>query len=141
VTLTAVEVSTVAGTERHSAGASSVTRVFASDGLYVHPDSSCGETAPEATAFHITRPLSFELAPDVRVNALAPGHVKTKLAAALWLGGAEERIAAHIPLRRLRLPDDIATAALGDPWPRTGFADREHASNSTSVMPGIQVKA
>jgi NAD(P)-dependent dehydrogenase (short-subunit alcohol dehydrogenase family) len=32
-------------------------------------------------------------------------------AAALWEAG-EDRIAAHIPLRRLGLPDDIATAAL-----------------------------
>jgi NAD(P)-dependent dehydrogenase (short-subunit alcohol dehydrogenase family) len=51
------------------------------------------------------------LAPEIRVNALAPGLVKTKLAQALWERG-EERIAAHIPLRRLGLPDDIATAAL-----------------------------
>jgi NAD(P)-dependent dehydrogenase (short-subunit alcohol dehydrogenase family) len=52
------------------------------------------------------------LAPDVRVNALAPGLVKTKLAAALWEGPREDQIAAHVPLRRLGLPDDIATAAL-----------------------------
>ncbi len=66
----------------------------------------------KAAVLHITRQLSFELAPDVRVNALAPGLVKTRLAAALWEGPGEDRIAAHIPLRRLGLPDDIATAAL-----------------------------
>jgi NAD(P)-dependent dehydrogenase (short-subunit alcohol dehydrogenase family) len=66
----------------------------------------------KAAVLHITRQLSFELAPDVRVNALAPGLVKTKLAAALWEGAGEEQIAAHIPLRRLGLPDDVATAAL-----------------------------
>lgn len=66
----------------------------------------------KAAVLHITRQLSYELAPDVRVNALAPGLVKTKLAAALWEGPGEDRIAAHIPLRRLGLPDDIATAAL-----------------------------
>ena len=60
---------------------------------------------------HINRQLSYELAPDVRVNALAQGLVKTKLAAALWEPN-EDRVAAHIPLRRLGLPDDIATAAL-----------------------------
>ncbi len=48
----------------------------------------------------------------MRVNALAPGLVKTKLAAALWEGAGEERISANIPLRRLGMPDDIATAAL-----------------------------
>jgi NAD(P)-dependent dehydrogenase (short-subunit alcohol dehydrogenase family) len=46
------------------------------------------------------------------VNALAPGLVKTHLARALWEGPGEERVAAHIPLRRLGLPDDIAAAAL-----------------------------
>ena len=61
---------------------------------------------------HLTRQFSFELAPAVRVNALAPGLVKTKLASALWEGRGEDRIAAHIPLRRLGMPDDIATAAL-----------------------------
>src|SRR5580704_14168831 len=66
----------------------------------------------KAAVLHITKQLSYELAPDVRVNALAPGLVKTKLAAALWQGPGEERIAARIPLRRLGLPDDIAMAAL-----------------------------
>jgi NAD(P)-dependent dehydrogenase (short-subunit alcohol dehydrogenase family) len=66
----------------------------------------------KAAVIHITRQLSFELAPEVRVNALAPGLVKTKLAAALWEGPGEERIVTHIPLRRLGVPDDVATAAL-----------------------------
>jgi NAD(P)-dependent dehydrogenase (short-subunit alcohol dehydrogenase family) len=62
--------------------------------------------------FYITRQLSFEPAPDVRVNVLAPGLVTTKLAAARWQGAGEDRIAEHIPLRRLGVPDDIATTAL-----------------------------
>jgi NAD(P)-dependent dehydrogenase (short-subunit alcohol dehydrogenase family) len=66
----------------------------------------------KAAVLHITRQLAFELAPDIRVNALAPGLIKTKLARALWEGEGEKRISAHIPLRRLGLPDDIATAAL-----------------------------
>jgi NAD(P)-dependent dehydrogenase (short-subunit alcohol dehydrogenase family) len=66
----------------------------------------------KAAVLHITRQLAFELAPDVRVNALAPGLVKTHLARALWDGPNADRIASHIPLGRLGLPDDIATAAL-----------------------------
>jgi NAD(P)-dependent dehydrogenase (short-subunit alcohol dehydrogenase family) len=66
----------------------------------------------KAAVLHLTRQLAFELAPDIRVNALAPGLVKTRLAAALWEGPGEERIAPNIPLRRLGVPDDIATAAL-----------------------------
>jgi NAD(P)-dependent dehydrogenase (short-subunit alcohol dehydrogenase family) len=66
----------------------------------------------KAAVLSTSRQLAFELAPDIRVNALAPGLVKTKLAAALWEGKGESRIAEQIPLRRLGVPDDIATAAL-----------------------------
>ena len=52
---------------------------------------SCGtqlwETLRRAAVIHITRQLAFEFAPGLRVNALAPGLVKTKLAAALWEAG------------------------------------------------------
>ncbi len=89
----------------------SVINVASVGGLGVEPNIGWYNVT-KAAVLHITRQLSFELAPDVRVNALAPGLVKTKLAAALWEGPGEERIAAHIPLRRLGLPDDIATAAL-----------------------------
>ena len=89
----------------------SVINVASVGGLGVEP-SIGWYNVTKAAVLHLTRQLSFELAPDVRVNALAPGLVKTKLAAALWEGPGEERIAAHIPLRRLGLPDDIATAAL-----------------------------
>src|SRR5580704_10587013 len=88
----------------------SVINMASIGGLGVEPNIGWYNVT-KAAVLHITRQLSFELAPDVRVNALAPGLVKTKLAAALWETG-EERIAAHIPLRRLGLPYDIATAAL-----------------------------
>jgi NAD(P)-dependent dehydrogenase (short-subunit alcohol dehydrogenase family) len=89
----------------------SVINVASIGGLGVEPGIGWYNVT-KAAVLHITRQLSFELAPDIRVNALAPGLVKTKLAAALWEGPGEDRIAAHIPLRRLGLPDDIATAAL-----------------------------
>jgi NAD(P)-dependent dehydrogenase (short-subunit alcohol dehydrogenase family) len=65
----------------------------------------------KAAVAHLTRQLAGELGPGVRVNALAPGLVKTDFARALWERG-EERVAARLPLRRLGLPDDVATAAL-----------------------------
>jgi NAD(P)-dependent dehydrogenase (short-subunit alcohol dehydrogenase family) len=83
--------------------------------------SSVGGLGPEpgigwynvtkAAVIHLTKQLAYELAPGVRVNALAPGLVRTELARALW-EPHEERIASHIPLRRLGEPDDIAGAAL-----------------------------
>jgi NAD(P)-dependent dehydrogenase (short-subunit alcohol dehydrogenase family) len=89
----------------------SVINVASIGGLGVEPGIGWYNVT-KAAVLHITRQLAYELAPDVRVNALAPGLVKTRLARALWEGPGEDRIAAHIPLRRLGLPDDIATAAL-----------------------------
>lgn len=65
----------------------------------------------KAAVIHITRQLAWELAPGVRVNAVAPGLVRTHFARALW-EEHEDRVAAHTPLRRIGEPDDIATAAL-----------------------------
>ncbi len=65
----------------------------------------------KAAVLHLTRQLASELAPKVRVNALAPGLVKTDFARALW-EPAEEKIAARMPLKRLGEPEDIARSAV-----------------------------
>ena len=65
----------------------------------------------KAALIHLTRTLAAELAPGVRVNAIAPGLVKTDMARALWEPN-EEAIARHMPLRRLGVPEDIANAAV-----------------------------
>ena len=67
--------------------------------------------ATKAAVLHLTRQFAAELAPSVRVNAIAPGLVKTHLARALWEGN-EELISKHLPLARLGEPDDIAKAAV-----------------------------
>ena len=65
----------------------------------------------KAALIHLTKTLAAELAPGVRVNALAPGLVKTDFARALW-EPAEDLAAAQIPLQRLGEPEDIGRAAL-----------------------------
>ncbi|HVX17064.1 MAG TPA: SDR family oxidoreductase [Acidimicrobiales bacterium] len=65
----------------------------------------------KAGLIHLTRVLASELAPDVRVNAIAPGLVKTDMARALW-EEHEEAVAKRIPMRRLGAPVDIAHMAL-----------------------------
>jgi NAD(P)-dependent dehydrogenase (short-subunit alcohol dehydrogenase family) len=117
-----------------------VINVASVGGLGVEPNIGWYNVT-KAAVLHITRQLSFELAPDVRVNALAPGLVKTKLAAALWEGPGEDRIAAHIPLRRLGVPDDIATARSSStagrpPSRRAGWAERPgHESRVSRSRP------
>ncbi|MCU1497141.1 MAG: short-chain dehydrogenase/reductase [Acidimicrobiales bacterium] len=64
----------------------------------------------KAALVHLTKQLGTELAPGVRVNAVLPGLVKTDMARALWERG-EDAIAAHVPMKRLGEPEDIARAA------------------------------
>jgi NAD(P)-dependent dehydrogenase (short-subunit alcohol dehydrogenase family) len=67
--------------------------------------------ATKAAVIHLTRQFAMELAPSVRVNAVAPGLVKTHLAKALWEEN-EEQIATFMPLGRLGEPEDIAKAVV-----------------------------
>jgi NAD(P)-dependent dehydrogenase (short-subunit alcohol dehydrogenase family) len=66
--------------------------------------------ASKAALIHLTRQLGVELAPQVRVNAIAPAVVKTKFARALY-EGREEQVAAHYPMKRLGTPEDTAKLA------------------------------
>jgi NAD(P)-dependent dehydrogenase (short-subunit alcohol dehydrogenase family) len=67
--------------------------------------------ATKAALLHLTRTLAAELAPGVRVNAIAPGLVKTDMARALWEPN-EAAISKGMPLHRLGEPTAIAHAAL-----------------------------
>lgn len=65
----------------------------------------------KAALIHLTKQLAGELGPAVRVNAVAPGLVKTDMARALW-EAVGEQFAARLPLRRLGEPSDIAKAVV-----------------------------
>lgn len=64
----------------------------------------------KAAVSHLTQTLAVELAPNVRVNAIAPAVVKTDLAKTLY-EGKEDKVTAQYPLKRLGHPDDVAEAA------------------------------
>jgi 3-oxoacyl-[acyl-carrier protein] reductase len=64
----------------------------------------------KAAMVNLTQQLAAEMAPGIRVNAIAPAVVKTKFAAALYEGREEEAAAAY-PLKRLGVPEDIGGAA------------------------------
>jgi NAD(P)-dependent dehydrogenase (short-subunit alcohol dehydrogenase family) len=66
--------------------------------------------ATKAALIHLTGQLAQELAPGVRVNAIAPAVVKTRFARALY-EGREEEAAAPYPLGRLGEPADTAKLA------------------------------
>lgn len=60
----------------------------------------------KAGLIHLTRQLALELAPKIRVNAVAPGVVRTRLAGALLAD--EEATARMHPLGRVGDPEDVA---------------------------------
>ena len=67
--------------------------------------------ATKAGLIGLTRTLARELAPDIRVNAIAPGPVSTEM----WDGIPEEQkqlVYATTPLRRVAQPEEIARAGL-----------------------------
>ncbi|HUS24187.1 MAG TPA: pteridine reductase [Candidatus Binatia bacterium] len=65
--------------------------------------------AAKAGLVSVTQSLALELAPHVRVNAVAPGHILW--AAGTKLGAAQQQAELdRVPLRRLGQPDEIAAA-------------------------------
>jgi NAD(P)-dependent dehydrogenase (short-subunit alcohol dehydrogenase family) len=66
----------------------------------------------KAALIHLTRQLAAELAPGVRVNAIAPGLIRTDFARVLWEGDRGDQVARAYPLKRLGQPRDVAGAAL-----------------------------
>ncbi|SDL83702.1 NAD(P)-dependent dehydrogenase, short-chain alcohol dehydrogenase family [Glycomyces sambucus] len=64
----------------------------------------------KAALINLTEQLAEELAPAVRVNALAPAVVKSRFSKALY-EGREEQAAAAYPLARLGTPEDVAGPA------------------------------
>ena len=67
----------------------------------------------KAAESHLTRNIAFDLGPrGIRVNAIAPGAIKTDALASVLTPEIEAKMLERTPLKRLGDPDDIARAAL-----------------------------
>lgn len=89
-----------AGLSRSIVNIASIAGVSASPGISLYGVS-------KAALINLTVQLADELAPSLRVNAVAPAVVKTKFARALF-EGREDEVSAGYPLRRLGEPADVA---------------------------------
>jgi NAD(P)-dependent dehydrogenase (short-subunit alcohol dehydrogenase family) len=101
-----VEQARLAGLGEHAGAA--VVNVASVAGLRPSPPIGVYGVS-KAALIHATAQLALELAPRIRVNAVAPAVVKTVFATMLY-EGREEQVAAAYPLRRLGVPDDVASA-------------------------------
>jgi NAD(P)-dependent dehydrogenase (short-subunit alcohol dehydrogenase family) len=86
----------------------SIVNTASIGGLSVGPDLGIYHVS-KAALIHLTKQLAIELGPDIRVNAVAPGVVRTRLAEALWKEH-EDAVAHRTPLGRIGEPQDIGTA-------------------------------
>lgn len=70
-------------------------------------------TASKHALVGLTKTLAVDWAPEIRVNALAPGYVKTAFTEGVRNNeGIREAILGTIPQRRFSEPEEIATAAV-----------------------------
>jgi NAD(P)-dependent dehydrogenase (short-subunit alcohol dehydrogenase family) len=64
--------------------------------------------ASKAGLIELTRSMALELAPKVRVNAVAPGYVLTPMQRAEYSDEMLEEVNRKIPLRRHAKPEEVA---------------------------------
>lgn len=94
--------------EARTAGISCVVNVASIAGLRPSPGIGYYGVS-KAALIGLTVQLAAELAPQIRVNAVAPAVVKTRFAATLY-EGHEQESAGRYPLGRLGEPEDVAAA-------------------------------
>lgn len=89
----------------------SVINISSVGGLTTNPILGVYDVTKSAV-IHLTKQLAAELSPQVRVNCIAPGLVKTDFAKVLWEDGKGDEVAKAYPLNRLGEPEDVAWTAL-----------------------------
>lgn len=90
---------------------SRVINIGSIDGIQVPLLETYSYSASKAAVHHLTRHLAAKLAPEITVNAIAPGPFESKMMAAT-LEAAGDAIAASAPMKRIGRPADMAGAAI-----------------------------
>ena len=91
-----------------------IVNVTSIAGSRVHPFAGAAYATSKAALGALTREMSKDFGPlGVRVNAIAPGYIKTKLTKALREEDEQrEKITERTALKKWGVPDDIAGAAV-----------------------------
>ncbi len=88
-----------------------VINISSAAGRLVQPSFTVYGTM-KAALDHLTRLMAADLAPDVRVNAVAPGSTMTDALKGFLEPGLRQKMADLTPMKALGEPEDIAMAAL-----------------------------
>ncbi|HUK53446.1 MAG TPA: glucose 1-dehydrogenase [Candidatus Binatia bacterium] len=88
-------------------GSGVILQTASTNGMAGHPWYA-DYNATKAGVISLTKTMALELAPRVRVNAIAPGYVLTPLQRAEYSDEMLEEVNRKIPLRRHARPEEIA---------------------------------
>ncbi|WP_342710116.1 SDR family oxidoreductase [Bradyrhizobium sp. B124] len=87
------------------AASGSIVNVTSIAGSRVHPFAGSAYATSKAALASLTREMAHDYAPHgIRVNAIAPGEIKTEMLSP----DTEARLVPNIPLRRVGTPDEVA---------------------------------
>ena len=88
-------------------GSGVILNTASTNGLFGYPHYA-DYNASKAGVIELTRSVALELAPAVRVNAVAPGYVLTPMQRAEYTAEAIQQVNDKIPLGRHAEPEEIA---------------------------------
>jgi 7-alpha-hydroxysteroid dehydrogenase len=94
-----------------SAGDGSIVNMSSMSSINRSPAISAYASS-KAAINHMTANLAHDYGPEIRVNAVGPGAVRTDALASVLTPDIEKAMLTHTPLERLGEPDDIAGAVL-----------------------------
>ena len=91
--------------------------------------------ATKAGVIELTRSMALDLAPKVRVCAVAPGYVLTPMQRAEYTDGMLEEVNQKIPLRRHAKPEEIAALFA---YPVMLIAESARGNNTDQYVPPLR---
>ncbi len=120
------------------AGGGNIVNITSVAARYVQPNFSSYGTA-KAAFTHMTKLLSQDFAPEIRINGIAPGPVMTDALNKVMPDQVKDIMTKNTPLKRLGEVEDIAAAALYLASPASGWVSGKildiDGGADTSVFP------